>query len=133
MSEANIQVISAYRNYFVRNKNHSLLLAILKENRERTILLNTYHNIIEIHFYIGQMGCDHKGNIWEKTDIDWFGASYEILDALFDKYKNDRTVLTKLAKFCMRSKSKSYWMNLKTTPLAKEIMALLLGAADEDN
>jgi hypothetical protein len=131
MVNANIQVINAYRNYFIRNKNHGLLLAILRENRERTILLNTYHNIIEIHYYTGQMGCDHKGNMWEKTDIDWFGASYEILDALFDKYKDDQVILVKLAKFCMRSKSKSYWIKLKTTPLANEIMALILGAADE--
>jgi hypothetical protein len=132
MNEANIQVINVYRNYFVRNKDHSIMLDILRENRERTLLLNTHHNIIEVHYFIGQLGCDHKGNIWEKTDIDWFGSSFDILDTLFEKYQNNEIVLRRLARFCLGSKSKSYWIFLKDKSFAGKVMAAMLGAPDED-
>lgn len=132
-----VEVVNIYRNYFARNKDHSKLLAILKESRERSLLLNTRHNIIEIHYFTGEYNCSpaigsRVLSPGEKTSVDWFGASYEILDALFDKYKDDKAVLIRLAKFCMRSKSKTYWLKLKTIPLAKEIMAAMLGGADED-
>ena len=128
-----IQVINQFRNYFVRNKNHNQLLAILKENRERIIYLNTRHNIIEIQYFTGEYHRRSTANkVWEKTDIDWFGVSYEILDVMFDKYKNDKTALIKLAKFCMHSKSKTYWLKLKNTSVAQEIMAAILGSTDEE-
>lgn len=131
MSPPTIDVVNSYRNFFVRNKDHSILLRVLKENRERVIVLNTHHNIIEITYFTGEWHRG-RGTTWEKTSVDWFGVSYEILDALFDKYKNDKVILTKLAKFCMRSKSKSYWYKLKDTPLAKEVMASMLGGPDEN-
>jgi len=126
-----IQVINFYRNYFARNKDHSKIISILNENRDRIILLNTRHNIIETHFFTGEYG--QKGNgKFEKTDIDWFGVSHDVLDILFKKYKNSRPNLINIARFCLNSKSKTYWSKIKDSLLAQEIMAAMLGGTDEN-
>lgn len=126
-----IQVTNLHVNYFVRNKDHSKIHSILKENRERVILLNTRHNMIDVRFFTGEYYKSLGKNI-ERLTNDWFGVSYEILDVMFEKYKTDKTILIKLAKFCMHSKSKTYWLKLKHSSFSQEIMAAVLGGADEN-
>lgn len=111
--------------FFIRNKDLSIFRAILKGNKERILVLNTRHNVIEIYYFNGKYSS--RGD--EECSIEYFGASYEILDALFHKYRDNEDVLYTLAVFCLQSKSKSYWRDkLKDTPIATKVMATILGA-----
>lgn len=131
-----IEIINYGREFFARNKDFTLFHAILKGNKERMIFLNKYHNTVEVYYANGKtihpMRSAHTyGPDEEGWGVEFFGASYEVLDALFEKYKTNELAINKFVDFCLRSKSKSYWRyRLKDTPLGKEIMAKVLGAAE---
>lgn len=128
MTENEIFLVDRVLSFFSRNKNLNEFLSILAEDRERCILLNEHHNVIELSYFSGKYT---KKQNYEIMSITQFGASYEILDALFAKYKNNKAILNKLVQFCFRSKCKSYWdRTLKHTDLATEIMASILGGKE---
>jgi len=125
MTEDSIHIVDSFIPFFIRNKDQRVFFSILETDRERYVLLNTKHNVIEVSYFTGKYTSNNK---YEIHKIDRFGASYEALDALFGKYKDDKVILHRLAKFCLHSKCKSYWdYRLKGSDLATEIMAIVLG------
>lgn len=116
----NIEVINWPRINFARNKDRLLFPLLIKANSERTIFLNTRYNIIEVFYFSGSYE-----NGQEQWNLDFFGANYEMLDILLEKYQS--AIAGKLARFCLSSKSKSYWEKLKSTQFLDEIMIELLG------
>lgn len=123
IDENNFHIIN-YEGSFTRNKDHNLLFTIINEDREANIKLNKRYNIIYITF-IAEITLITK-NIKPLVNL-CFGVSYELLDLLFNKYKDNNTIIKKLVQFCLTSKSKSYWVRLKQKTMAAEVMAIVLG------
>lgn len=130
MTEDDIIIVDTPIRYFARNKDQRQLSLILQANLERCIILNTRHNIVQISYFTGKYT---KNNKYEVHTFDKFGASYEVLDALFDKYKDKKPILDILVKFCLHSKCKSYWnYKLKNSELGTKIMAAILGGRTDE-
>lgn len=128
MTEDEIFIVDRFISFFARNKDIKQFESILAGDRERIILLNERHNVVELSYFTGQYTNNRK---WEIMGISHFGASYEVLDALFAKYRNNKKIVEKLFRFCLRSKCKAYWdFKLKHSELATELMASVLGGKE---
>lgn len=116
-------------NHFLKSSEHFFLYNIIKNDYETDIILYTYHNLIEIFYVLNKENTNEPKRISRKC----FRVTSELLDLLFDKYKDNSHILFNLTKFCLASrKSRQYWNKIKNTPIANEVMATILGSKNEN-